>query len=103
MLQHFIYQCAVFDNFDLQHVLIKIKVIIIILTQTPEIGQGLGRFLSCAARKPAQTKKDLLITVDSEPPPFFMTYKYFPTVVSKLRKAIYRAPSDYTYILFRVR
>ena len=32
---------------------------------------------------------DLLITVDSEPPPFFMTYKYFPTVVSKLRKAIY--------------
>ena len=25
------------------------------LAQTPEIGQGLGRFLSCGARKPEQT------------------------------------------------
>ena len=29
--------------------------IIIILAQTLEIGQGLGRFLSCGARKPEQT------------------------------------------------
>ena len=29
--------------------------IIIILGQTSEIGQGLGRFLSCGARKPEQT------------------------------------------------
>ena len=27
----------------------------IILAQTPEIEQGLGRFLSCGARKPEQT------------------------------------------------
>ena len=27
----------------------------IILAQTPEIGPGLGRFLSCGARKPEQT------------------------------------------------
>ena len=33
--------------------------IIIILAQSPEIGQGLGRFLSCGARKPEQTQKDL--------------------------------------------
>ena len=30
-------------------------IIIIILAQTPEIGQGRGRFLSCGARKPEQT------------------------------------------------
>ena len=29
------------------------------LAQTPEIGQGLGRFLSCAARKQEQTKATL--------------------------------------------
>ena len=29
------------------------------LAQTPEIGQGLGRFLSCGARKPEQTWMDL--------------------------------------------
>ena len=29
--------------------------IIIILARTPEIGQGLGRILSCGARKPEQT------------------------------------------------
>ena len=28
---------------------------IIILARTPEIGQGLGRILSCGARKPEQT------------------------------------------------
>ena len=28
---------------------------IIILARTPEIGQGLGRTLSCGARKPEQT------------------------------------------------
>ena len=28
---------------------------IIILARTPEIGQGLGRFLSCGARKAEQT------------------------------------------------
>ena len=27
----------------------------IILARTPEIGQGLGRILSCGARKPEQT------------------------------------------------
>ena len=27
----------------------------IYLARTPEIGQGLGRFLSCGARKPEQT------------------------------------------------
>ena len=31
----------------------------IILARTPEIGQGLGRILSCGARKPEQTKMDL--------------------------------------------
>ena len=46
----------------------------IYLARTPEIGQGLGRILSCGARKPEQTLMDLLIIVDSEPPPFFMTY-----------------------------
>ena len=30
-------------------------IIIIILAQTPEIGQGLGRFLSCGALEPEQT------------------------------------------------
>ena len=29
--------------------------VIIILARTPEIGQGLGRILSCGARKPEQT------------------------------------------------
>ena len=52
--------------------------------------QGLGRFLSCEAHKPEKIKKDLLIIVDVEPQHFFMTYKYFLTVVSKLSKAIYR-------------
>ena len=33
-------------------------VIIIILARTPEIGQGLGRILSCGARKPEQTDYD---------------------------------------------
>ena len=40
---------------------------IIILAQTPEIKQGLGRFLSCGARKPEPTQKDLLIIADAEP------------------------------------
>ena len=31
----------------------------IILARTPKIGQGLGRILSCGARKPEQTKMDL--------------------------------------------
>ena len=36
--------------------LIILSVIInIILSRTPEIGQGLGRILSCGARKPEQT------------------------------------------------
>ena len=48
--------------------------IYIYLARTPEIGQGLGRILSCGARKPEQTYMDLLIIVDAEPPPFFMTY-----------------------------
>ena len=30
-------------------------IIIISLARTPEIGQGLGRILSCGARKPEQT------------------------------------------------
>ena len=30
------------------------------LAQTPEIGQGLGRFLSCGARKQEQKKEDNL-------------------------------------------
>ena len=30
-------------------------IIIIILARTPEIGQGLGRILSCGARKQEQT------------------------------------------------
>ena len=33
----------------------SIIIIIIILARTPEIGQGLGRILSCGARKPEQT------------------------------------------------
>ena len=32
---------------------------IIFLARTPEIGQGLGRILSCGARKPEQTQMDL--------------------------------------------
>ena len=32
---------------------------IISLARTPEIGQGLGRILSCGARKPEQTSMDL--------------------------------------------
>ena len=68
----------------------SLKIIIIILAQTPEIEQGLGSFRSCGALKPEQTQKDVLIIVDSDPPPFFMTYKHFHTVVSKLRKVIYR-------------
>ena len=32
---------------------------IISLARTPEIGQGLGRILSCGARKPEQTYRDL--------------------------------------------
>ena len=43
--------------------------IYIYLARTPEIGQGLGRILSCGARKPEQTWVHLLIIVDSEPPP----------------------------------
>ena len=42
----------------------------IILAQTPEIEQALRRFHSCGARKSEQTQKDLLIIVNSEPPPF---------------------------------
>ena len=38
--------------------------IYIYLARTPEIGQGLGRVLSCGARKPEQTYMDLLIIVD---------------------------------------
>ena len=34
---------------------LKNIIIIIILARTPEIGQGLGRILSCGARKPEQT------------------------------------------------
>ena len=45
-------------------------------------------FLSCGARKPVQTQKDLLTY--AELPLFYMKYKYFLTVVSKLWKAIYR-------------
>ena len=33
----------------------NIIIIIIILARTPEIGQGLGRILSCGARKQEQT------------------------------------------------
>ena len=33
----------------------KIIYIYIYLARTPEIGQGLGRILSCGARKPEQT------------------------------------------------
>ena len=33
--------------------------IYIYLARTPEIGQGLGRILSCGARKPEQTWMDL--------------------------------------------
>ena len=32
-----------------------VSIIIIILARTPEITQGLGRILSCGARKPEQT------------------------------------------------
>ena len=42
---------------------IKHHPIIIILAQTPEIEQGLQRFLSCGARKPELGRT----------PPFFMT------------------------------
>ena len=35
--------------------LINIKILYIYLARTPEIGQGLGRILSCGARKPGQT------------------------------------------------
>ena len=59
---------------------------------TSENEQGLAHFLSCEAQKPEQTKKDLLVIVDSEPACFFMTYKYFLIVVSNLRQAIYRRP-----------
>ena len=80
------------ERTDIDHTDILIPysvIIIIILAETPEIEQGLEWFLRCVARKSEQTLKDLLIIVHSEPPPFYMTYKYF-TVVSKLRKAIYR-------------
>ena len=50
-----------------------ITIIIIILAQTPEIGQGLGRFRSCGARKPEDLHGPMII-VDAETPPFFMTY-----------------------------
>ena len=61
------------------------------MAQTHEIEQGLGRFLSCGARKPEKTLMDLLIIADPEPQPSFMTYnKYSLTVASKLKKAIYR-------------
>ena len=36
-------------------VIIIIIIIIIILARIPEIGQGLGRILSCGARKPELT------------------------------------------------
>ena len=35
------------------------SILIIILARTPEIGQGLGRILSCGARKPEQPYMDL--------------------------------------------
>ena len=35
--------------------IILIIIFFIILARTPEIGQGLGRILSCGARKPEQT------------------------------------------------
>ena len=40
------------NNFDTVSVYIDIY---IYLAQPPEIGQGLGRFLSCGARKQVQT------------------------------------------------
>ena len=45
--------------------------IIIILTQTLVIEQGLRRLLNYGARKPKQTWKDLLIIVDAETSDFF--------------------------------
>ena len=69
----------------------KLKhIIIIILAKTTEIEQCLVRLLSCRAREPEQSQKDLQIIVDSELASFFMTYKYILTVVSKLRKTFYR-------------
>ena len=35
--------------------------IYIYLARTPEIGQGLGRILSCGARKPEQTYTNFII------------------------------------------
>ena len=43
----------------------------IIYARRPEIWQGLGRILSCGARKPLDGP---MIIVGFEPPPFFMTY-----------------------------
>ena len=37
------------------HFIRNFDIIIIILARTPEIGQGLGRILSCGARKSEQT------------------------------------------------
>ena len=50
----------------------RVIIIIIILARTPEIGQGLGRILSYGASKSDLDKP--MIIMDSEPPPFFMTY-----------------------------
>ena len=47
-----------------------IHIIIIILARIPEIGQGLGRTLSCAARKPEQTYKDLSLLWTPNQHPF---------------------------------
>ena len=49
----------------------ELNIIIIILARTPEIGQGQRRILSCGARTDLDGP---MIIVDSEPPPFIMTY-----------------------------
>ena len=43
-----------FGNFDLCFSIAVVIIIIIILSRTPEIGQSLGRILSCGARKSEQ-------------------------------------------------
>ena len=56
-------------NMKYPRIIFRLTIIeFIILARRPEIGQGLGRILSCEARNPEQT------WMDSEPPPFFMTY-----------------------------
>ena len=48
-------------NFDREHMISFLIILLqsahynISLARTPEIGQGLGRILSCGARKPEQT------------------------------------------------